>query len=623
MAALLLVLGVSAAAAWRWYATGPGPAADDDGRWTYSTPYRNVGPDVGYVGDETCAGCHPREARTYRQHPMGRSFASMAQVADHERYDAAAHNPFQKFGFDYRVERDGPRVWHTESRRAAGGRPLFDFKVEVQYAMGSGTRGRSYLIDRDGYLFQSPISWFSQAAAWDMSPGYSETQHFERPVEAQCLFCHANDAAPLEHTINHYQRPLFRAHAIGCERCHGPGALHVERRQREEVAAAFDDTIVNPGRLQPSLREAVCQQCHLQGEKRIVRRGRQPFDYRPGLPLHLFWSVFVRIPELNHDNQAVGQVEQMYSSRCFRASDGRLGCISCHDPHAVPAAAEKTAYYRDRCLTCHAEHGCRLPVAVRQARNQDDCRACHMPRNDSSDIAHTAVTDHRILRKPAPPAPAEQPHTLAPGENPLAYFYRDLQDPRDHEVSRDMGLALVELARHHGPQAAPLAPLALPLLEGAVFRAPDDVAAWEAEGYALWMHGQGTDALNAFDAALARAPQREQSLNDAGLLAERLKQPERAISYWRRAVAVNPWLGFYRYQLARLLIERRDWSEALAECRAILRLNPASKETRLLLVRCHLGLGEKEQARAEFTTLLALRPQDSDALRRWFEEQTR
>jgi Flp pilus assembly protein TadD len=623
VAALLVALGLSAFAAWRWYEAGTEPVVDNPGLGLFSTPYRNVSPEVRYVGDQTCADCHPREARSYRQHPMGRSFAPMFEVADHERCDVGAHNPFEKFGLDYRVERDGQRVFHRETPHAAGGRPAFDLKVEIHYAMGSGTRGRSYLIDRDGYLFQSPISWYAQSAAWDLSPGYTETQHFERPIEAQCLFCHANDANPVEHTLNLYRKPLFRAHAIGCERCHGPGQLHVEQRQHGLVTSAFDDTIVNPGRLEPALREAVCQQCHLQGEKRILRRGRQPFDYRPGLPLHLFWSVFVRISELNTDNQAVGQVEQMYASRCYHASDGQLGCISCHDPHSVPAAEEKAAYYRSRCLTCHAERGCQLALTVRQARNQDDCRACHMPRNDSSDIAHTAVTDHRILRKPVPHASPEHPRTLAPGENPLAYFYKDLQDPFDREVFRDMGLALIELARQHGPQATPLAPLALPLLEGAVHRAPDDVAAWEAKGYALWMQGQGADALEAFDTALARAPQRENSLNDAGLLAEMLKQPERAISYWRRAIAVNPWRGFYRYQMARLLAQREDWSEALAECRAILRLNPASKETRLLQIRCRLGRGEKEQARAELTTLLELKPQDPDGLRHWFEEQAR
>ena len=39
--------------------------------------------------------------------------------------------------------------------------------------------------------------------------------------------------------------------------------------------------------------------------------------------------------------EAVGHVEQMESSRCFRESQGRLGCISCHDPHRLPGAVHE------------------------------------------------------------------------------------------------------------------------------------------------------------------------------------------------------------------------------------------------------------------------------------------
>ena len=63
------------------------------------------------------------------------------------------------------------------------------------------------------------------------------------------------------------------------------------------------------------------------GAKPRSRRGCGPFDFRPGLPLHLFMSVLVKPAELNEDNKFVGQVEQMYASRCFKESKGKLGCI--------------------------------------------------------------------------------------------------------------------------------------------------------------------------------------------------------------------------------------------------------------------------------------------------------
>jgi Tfp pilus assembly protein PilF len=619
VAALLPALALSALAAWRWRGPVSAPVAADP-RLSYPTPYRNVRPEVAYVGDAACAGCHPSHARTYHRHPMGRSFARAAEVANEDRYDQAAHNPFEKFGFDYRVERRGDRVFHREIRPGPGGRPVYEIEAEVRYTIGSGTRGRSYLIDRDGYLFQSPISWFAQKDLWDISPGFSAGQHFERPIETQCLFCHANDATPVEHTFNRYR--AFTGRAIGCERCHGPGELHVRQREGPESAADPDDTIVNPAHLEPTLREAVCQQCHLEGEVRILRRGRGPFDYRPGLPLHLFWSVFVRLPELV-ENQVVGQVEQMEQSRCFRAADGKLGCVSCHDPHVLPEPKEKMAYYRSRCLHCHDQKGCSLPAAVRLEKNGDACTACHMPRLRSSDIAHTAITDHRVPRRAAGSGQTEPHRTLDPGENPLLYFQRALQDPLDREIARDLALAQVQLARQRGRAAAPLARLALPVLEGAVFREPDDVAAWEARGLALWLEGRATTAMESYAAALERAPEREQTLQDAALLAEQMGRPDEAIDYWHRVVRVNPWQGFSRYHLARLLAGRRDWDGALTECRAVLRLNPAHQEARKLLIECHLRKGEVEQARAELDVLLASRPDNPDGLRRWFAEQSR
>ena len=160
-------------------------------------------------------------------------------------------------------------------------------------------------------------------------------------------------------TLNRYEPPIFEGHAIGCERCHGPGALHVNAAR---PSAGPDLTIVNPAHLAPALRESVCQQCHLQGWFRFPRAGRDFFDFRPGLPLHRFLAVFVR-KEGNPDRlELIGQVEQMESSRCFRASGGQLGCISCHDPHRLPAPAIKAEYYRGRCLECHERKGCALPI---------------------------------------------------------------------------------------------------------------------------------------------------------------------------------------------------------------------------------------------------------------------
>ncbi len=165
------------------------------------------------------------------------------------------------------------------------------------------------MFERDGYVFVSPVSWYSKQRRWGLSPGYEKTDfHFERPVQAECLFCHADQVVPVAGTANRYAPPTFRGYAIGCQRCHGPGELHV---REQEAGASTAGAIVNPARLEPRLRDAVCEQCHLQGQQRVERMGRSLFEYRPGLPLELFVAVFVLPAEAADYHKAVSHAEQM------------------------------------------------------------------------------------------------------------------------------------------------------------------------------------------------------------------------------------------------------------------------------------------------------------------------
>jgi Flp pilus assembly protein TadD len=615
LAAGCLALGVTAwvliAPPWR-----PAPAGRDlVAEAVARSPFLNVQPGVRYVGDAACAGCHRDQAETYSRHPMGRSFAAVDP-----RDPAGSFSPFEKLGFRFSAERRRDDVVHRAERLDHQGRPVVAAEVAVRYVLGSGTRGRSYLFQRGDHLFQSPVSWFAQADRWDLSPGFEAFYPPEAPVEVGCLFCHVNRAEAVAHTRNRYRPPVFDGLAVGCERCHGPGERHVEARGRgDAVPEAVDVTIVYPRHLPPLLREGVCQQCHLQGEKRLVRQGRGPFDFRPGLPLHLFWSVFVRGAEGADQRKAVGHVEQMYQSRCFQASAGRLGCASCHDPHWQPAPAERVDYYRGRCLKCHAEKPCALPAAARSGQSaEDNCVQCHMPRFPSSNIAHTAITDHRVPRRPeAHPAPPQ------PGDLSLVNFYQGELDPDDAGAARDLGVALMQLARQPGPERGPMVQQAIPLLEKAVQTFPEDAEAWEAHGLALAMRGRDREALAAWENALKWAPEREVTLGLAAQALERQRRPKEALVYARRLVVVNPWNDRARVKVARLLGGQGDWPAALRECEAAVAVNPVGVQAQRELIVCCLRTGARQRAEEQLAILLRLRPHEEQQLRSWFAEQGR
>jgi Tfp pilus assembly protein PilF len=620
-----LAVGLTAAL---WLARPrPRPATGapvEDPRLSYPTPFLNVRPEVAYVGSTRCGECHP-EAASYAGHPMSRSFAPAAAVADHE-HDRAAHNPFTSSGFLYRAERRRGEVVHTAMRSTGDGKELYHVAAPVAFAIGSGTHGRSFLVERDGYLFQSPITWFPQAGRWDLSPGYRATTLFDRPIKSECLFCHCNEAREEPHAVNRYQ--ALPTGGIGCERCHGPAELHLRARAAGQLAALPDETIVNPARLSPVLRDAVCEQCHLQGEARILRRGRETFDYRPGLPLHLFWSVFVRPPELSAGLKFVGHSEQMRASVCAQKSAGKLGCISCHDPHRLPAEKERVGYYRARCARCHEDKPCRRQPPPgerhRQDHREDNCVGCHMPRRDNADIIHTTVVDHRILRRdePSGAVPAVAPR---PGQMPLVPFHQDLIDPESVEAARDKGLAILSTAKQQ--QLPPWAreavgQLAQPLLDKAVRHDPDDIAALEGRALALALQGRPREALAGCEQVLHRAPRREATLALAADMAATMNQLDSAQGYWERALDVNPWLAHYHARFAEVLGRRGRWSEALERCRAALRLNPA-KDVRKLLVNCLLRRGDREGAEGEFRILLEESPGEQQRLHDWWAKQAR
>jgi hypothetical protein len=580
------------------------------------TSWKNARLDVKYVGDSACARCHAEIAETFRHHPMGRSLAPIAGGED--RPDSTT--TVEAGSFRYTVERRGGHVVHREAQLDQEGRVLAQVEADVKYALGSGERGTSYLVERDGRLFESPISWYSQKKRWDLSPGYKQSNlHFDRPIVPHCLFCHTNRVEPIEHTINGYEQPIFRGDAIGCERCHGPGELHA---RRPEWVDGRDVTIVNPRHLEPALGLAVCEQCHLLGDHRVDRLDRDTFDYRPGLSLTEFFAVFGRADQ--HEARAVGQVEQMKESRCFRASEGRLGCTSCHDPHQVPSPQEKIAYFRQQCLACHEQKGCKLPDPVRLAESPlDSCIQCHMRRFKTTDIIHTATTDHRILRTPLPEGPETEhsarglPLVLLSGEN--------LTEAELKSLDRELAIAVATEGPRlrDSPQIREAGALVLATLDRALAKRHDDMRARRMKAQALALSGRRAQALGVIRSALTLVPEDEYALEQYLSYAVDEKDIDAAIEPARRAVAANPWSSVFHERLAYFLLELKDYAGSLLQAREALRLNPFLRFARMFAIQSLLKQHEFDRAQAEFATLVKMFENQRQSLETWFAEQRR
>src|SRR5439155_4096860 len=126
--------------------SGPRPdPPTPDPRVTFPTEFRNVRPEVGYVGDDACAGCHARIVQSYRGHPMGRSAEWVGRPATATDHVAGGNNPCTAGVYTLSVERKGDRVWHRVTVNGPDGKPLSAYEVRADLVIGSGTQGRSYL----------------------------------------------------------------------------------------------------------------------------------------------------------------------------------------------------------------------------------------------------------------------------------------------------------------------------------------------------------------------------------------------------------------------------------------------------------------------------------------------
>jgi hypothetical protein len=547
---------------------------------------------------------------------MGRSLSRIASAPPVSMPGSGGSVSFKSGSLQLTVERRGGREIHREAQLDGQGRVVAAIEAEVHYALGSGSRGVAYLTERDGRLFQSPISWYSQKQRWDLSPGYEQHNfHFDRPIESQCLFCHANRPEPVEWTVNRYEEPIFRlGEAIGCERCHGPGELHT---RGQDLVDGRDLTIVNPRHLEASLRAAVCEQCHLLGDQRIGRPGRDEFDFRPGLPMIDFCAVYGRVSQTGL--KAVGQVEQMKASRCFRASEGRFGCTSCHDPHQVPKALEKTAYFRQRCLNCHEEKPCTLPAPARLAASRDDsCIECHMPKTKSTEIVHISTTDHRVLRVPS----GELTETAnTPSRMPLVLLNGGRAVGEAMGLGRELALALAaDLPRSpDSPQQKPLQSKILSMLDHVSVEYPDDLIAQRMKAQVLARSERRADAIQLLDAVLKRAPSYEQALDEYLTYTLDAENAQAAWGAATRAVAVNPWSSVFHERLAYIAIEREDWKLAKHEARLALGINPFLRFARMFGIQCLLYEKDVKSAETEFSILVELHPEERTGLTKWFD----
>ena len=478
-----------------------------------------AGPSAAAVGSAACAGCHGEIYRRYMASAMARTSGPLD--ADPLAAGAFRHG---RSGVEYRIERQRGEAFFEFDLPGIHGRRRLD------YFIGSGAAGRSYLYALGGFLYEAPVSYYAAESRWGISPGYedSESLFLTRAVRPACLGCHAGRLQPAAGTENGYGAPPFLENGVGCERCHGVGEKHA---------------VVNPARLDAERRESVCAQCHLTGEVRVVRRGHE-HEFQPGERLAEHAAVFVR--QGGGAMNVTSHFEKLAQSACRKAAGERLWCGTCHDAHGARVDV------RVRCAGCHQD---------RQCQRGEDCMSCHMPKRPVRDVQHAVYTDHSIPRRPGA-------RREAGADAPLVLFGGGAAS------DRDLGLAY---ARTPGFEAR-----ARGLLEKAEKRDPEDVAVLVELGFLYDRQGREEQAMRLYERALRLDPtQVTAAVNLASAWVKRGRVQD-AIGLWRDALARQPGLEPARLNLAGALYRMGDRRGARETLRQLLELNPGSVLARRL-----------------------------------------
>ena len=362
--------------------------------------------DTGYVGSRVCSQCHPSVFESFSRTDMGRSMSEITPALL-ERIPISASIFDLHLNRHFEISARDSNLYQSEYETTADGKDVFRETRKLDWIIGSGANGSGAIVRQDDYLFEAPLSFYAKPHRWALSPGYEFGDYgFNRPILPGCIVCHSGQPRPVLDGNGRFQEPPFVELAIGCENCHGPGRSHVAAAQMGSPLGS----ITNPAKLSLWLADNICMSCHQTGDARVLQAGKTYRDFRPGAELDDTLSIFLvpfsRDSAPKPKDDLLEHYLSMRLSKCYLKSGGRLGCISCHDPHVQPSQQEGPAYFRQKCLACHTEKSCAVPLSLRQHKMPpDDCAGCHMPKRDVTVISHSVLTNHRIVAEAEEPFP--------------------------------------------------------------------------------------------------------------------------------------------------------------------------------------------------------------------------
>ncbi|HEY2972122.1 MAG TPA: multiheme c-type cytochrome [Pyrinomonadaceae bacterium] len=316
-----------------------------------------------FLGDQACGECHRRAFTPFAKTGMA---LAMEPIPDSKVLSENPKLSVRIGPYSYEIIRDGEQSLYT----VTDGKEKIS--VPIEYAMGQGRMGQTYVLLRDGKFYESRVSFYNELKGLDFTIGSTRgiptslDEAFGRLLPASevisCFGCHSNGA-----TTGQKLQLEKLTHGVRCESCHGPGAPHLAAVKSGEPGYK---SVFNPGRLSGDEQtQRFCASCH---------RGNAELSLMQNAEV-----ISVRF-----------QPYRIFNSKCY-SDDRNIRCTACHNPHEP--LREDPKYYDARCLACHALKG--QPVVKDKSSScpvaTNNCVSCHMPKVEVKE-AHFSFTDHYI-----------------------------------------------------------------------------------------------------------------------------------------------------------------------------------------------------------------------------------
>ena len=337
-----------------------------------------------YAGSTSCRTCHPAIYARW-------SKTRMANVVRDPRVHADAILPD--------LSKPDPVVKFT--------------KDDIAFVYGSKWKQRYFTKKGDDY-YPLGAQWDITHQIWrpymvapntDWWTAHYPADNMQRPTGPLCDGCHSVNYNIQNKTVTEWN--------VGCEKCHGPGAAHVQKPSRANIT--------NPARLDTVQATNVCIQCHSQGQPLANPMNGKYYDWPVGFHIGMDLGKFWKLEEhklgeqtFTHFADGTAHKNRMQGNDFVQSVMYTRGvsCFQCHDVHGTENNADLLKPANVLCLSCHGPkspngpHTATIEAHTHHAAGSagSDCVSCHMPKIEQQ-LADTNVRSHTF--KFIPPSTTE------------------------------------------------------------------------------------------------------------------------------------------------------------------------------------------------------------------------